>query len=142
MARPAKCSCRQGLLLVEAALCAVVIAVGLVFISRALGSQLRALQSIQNYDVLLGLAESQLDELEGHRLIRHLPSAPRRGSFAQPYQDYEWAIEATPRFGAGDLVGADDQPLTSDVVLTVRRVGSSGQVLTIHAIWPSEWVTP
>ena len=62
MGRPAKSSSRRGLLLVEAVLAAVVIAVGLVFISRGLAGQLRALRTVEEYDTLLSLGHGKLLE--------------------------------------------------------------------------------
>ena len=69
MKPPAKRASRRGLLLVEAVLSAVVIGVGLSFITRGLASQLRALRSVEEYDTLLSLARSTLQELEANGLL-------------------------------------------------------------------------
>ncbi len=91
MKRPGRRASQQGLLLVEAVLSAVVIAVGLVFISRSLGGQLRALSTVEAYDTLLLLAQSKLAELEGWGLKQQpIPSQQLRGSFGEPYGGYRW----------------------------------------------------
>ena len=75
MKRPAKWYSRQGLLLVEAVLSAVIMAAVLVFISRGLGGQLRALRTLQDYDALCALAESTLERWEAERTIVQFTSS-------------------------------------------------------------------
>ena len=140
MGRPVTSSSSRGLLLVEAVLAAVVIATGLVFISRGLSGQLRVLRATEEYDVLLSLANGKLLELEGDRLARASHSTPTDGVFPDPYADYRWGIVATPRQGPLDLKDKDQTPLTSDIVLTVRRQRAPASSVTLRAIWPSAWV--
>ena len=140
MGRPVKSSSSQGLLLIEAVLAAVVIATGLVFISRGLSGQLRALRTTEEYDVLRSLANGKLVELEGDRLARASRSAPTDGMFPDPYADYHWALRATPRQGKADLKDKDNVPLTSDIALTVTRQRAPSSSVTLRAIWPTAWV--
>ena len=140
MERPARFSSRRGLLLVEAVLSAVVIAAGLVFISRGLGSQLQALRRVEDYDTLLTLARNKLLELEGEHLARPPHASALSGAFPAPYQDYRWAVTATPRQGPHDLIDHEERPLTSDVTLTVSRSATASAALQLHAVWPSEWL--
>ena len=125
---------QQGLLLVEAVLSAVVIATGLVFISRGLGGQLRALEAVEAHDTLLPLAQSKLAELEGWGLKQAaIPSRQLSGQFPEPYQAYRWKVETAPH-----PVGPESPPLT-DVALTVQGSADSSRVVVLSAVWPSSW---
>ena len=134
MGPPVTCSSSRGLLLVEAVLSAVVIATGLIFISRGLSGQLKALRTTEAYDVLLSLASGKLLELEGDRLARPSRGAPMDGTFPDPYADYHWGLVATPRDGPLDLKDNANTPLTSDIVLTVTQHGTSSSSVTLRAI--------
>ena len=140
MQRLAKWSSPRGLLLVEAVLSAVVIAVGLVFISRGLSGQLKALRMTEEREVLCSLAGGKLLELESDRLARASHGAAMEGAFPDPYADYHWVLVATPRQGQFDLKDKDSTPLTSDVVLTVARRDAPASSVTLRAIWPAAWV--
>ena len=133
MSRPARWSSQRGLLLVEAGLCAVVVALGLVFVSRGLANQLAALRVVDERETLLALAQGQLAELEAQRLAgMPLDAASRSGTFNAAA---EWSLAATPR---DDLdVDDDGRPLFSEVTLTVRRARAS---VSLSAIWPTAWV--
>lgn len=132
MERPAKCASRQGLLLVEAVLAATVMAVGLVFISRGLASQLRALSAAETYDILAALAGGKLRELEQLQLFA-APGAevPRDGDFPPPHAAYRWTATVAPRETDAD------EPASSVIRLTVRH-GSAAFSLT--AVWPTDHV--
>jgi hypothetical protein len=125
------------LLLVEAVLSAVVIAVGLVFVTRGLSSQLKALRTVEEYDALLSLAHGTLLRLESERLSgRPVPSAPT-GTFEPPYQAYQWTIRATPR---ADMTDPEGHPLISEVILTVERASPPISSISLRAMWPNAWV--
>ena len=134
-------SSSRGLLLVEAVLSAVVIATGLIFISRGLSGQLRALRTTGEHDLLLSLASGKLLELEGDRLARDARGAPTAGAFPDPYTAYAWTLVAAPRQGRFDLADKAGAPLTSDVALTVTRHDVPSSSVTLRAIWPSAWVS-
>lgn len=137
MKRPATwCSC-QGLLLIEATLAAVVIAVGLAFISRGFANQMSAIRAVETHDTLLALAQGKLLELEAEALAgRPLPE-DRSGAFDAPHEDCRWTLTARPR---ADLTDQDGAPLASDVALTVARDQARGTSLTIGAVWLQEWL--
>lgn len=160
MGQPATSSSQRGLLLVEAGLSAVVIAVGLVFISRGLTNQLKALRTVDEYETLLSLAHGKLSELEAQRLRPGgIPPPPERpeGLFevsdeAASESTYQWRVTVVRR---EDLdVDQDGRPLFSDITLAVRRQGDlpalpagGGQAserrssaVTLSAIWPTDWV--
>ena len=127
---------RQGLLLVEAVLSTVVIAVGLVLISRALSGQLKAVETVEQYDTLLGLAQGKLVEFENEQLVgRSLPDA-HEGDFDAPYAPYHWTIKTSARDDPADENG---KPLTSAVVLTVYRTDRPSAAVQLTAIWPIDW---
>ena len=133
MARPAKFSSRQGLLLVEAVLSAVVIATGLVFVSRGLGGQLQALRRLEEADLLLRLAHGKLTELEAALVAQRL-SPERSAFFGRPHEAYRWTVTAARR------PQESGEPLVADVTLTVAREGSTSPGMTLVAVWPAEWL--
>ncbi len=137
MRQPATWCCCQGLLLVEATLAAVVIAVGLAFISRGFANQLSAIRTVEAQETLLGLAQGKLLELEAEALAgRPLPT-DLSGTFDAPHEDYRWTVDAQPRADLTDQAGA---PLASDVSLTVARDQTRGASLTVRAVWRQEWL--
>ncbi len=139
MRRPVKLASRQGLLLIEAILSAAVIGVGLVLISRALSGQLHVLQTVQDYDALLSLAQGKLLELESQHLSSGKPLPDiREGTFESPYQTYHWSVIAKGRLS--DPLDANGNPLTSEVTLTVEQEGQIGRTLQLSAIWPNDWI--
>src|SRR3989338_4171041 len=85
----------RGVLLVEAMLSAVVIAVGLTFITRALGSQLKALQRVEEYAILRNLAQQALRTMEVDLQAGNKPRGPQGGSLVERDQDYEWKLSTT-----------------------------------------------
>ena len=138
MRRQALRSSRAGLLLVEAVLSAVVIATGLVFVSRGFSGQLKALERIQRSDILLTLARNKLNELEGERLGGLTP-AERAGGFEAPYEGYQWTLEAIPREDWTDAAG---NPLTYEVTLVIARGSNATESVRLKAMWPSAWMVP
>jgi len=140
MKRQATWSSQQGLLLLEAVLSALVIAVGLVFISRALSQQLRALHDVEQHDALLALAQGTLEELEARVQAKRAPQQIVGVPFAEPYgeayREYRWTLEAT-RLSADEP--DDDQTVVrlASVALTVQRGDPPTALVTLSAIWPT-----
>lgn len=125
----------RGLLLIEAVLAATVMAVGLVFISRGLSGQLKALSAVESYETLTALARGKLLELEQTQLFLSPPvDVPREGEFSAPYGVYRWAVAATPR------KEASGESLNSLVRLTVRRSDRASPAFTLSAVWPTDRV--
>jgi hypothetical protein len=116
----------------------VVIAVGLVFVSRALSGQMKALQVVGEYDALLALAQGKLLELEAQRLSGSPLPVAREGSFPEPYQGYEWRFAAADR--EADPLDEDGKPLSSEVTLTVQRADRGASAIRLSAMWPIDWV--
>ena len=145
MRRQAKSGSRSGLLLVEAVLSAVVIATGLVFISRGLASQLGALRAVEEDDRLLSLAHRKLLEWEAKRLSGTPPvQEPAEGTFEDAGDGvfgaaYRWTVTASLR----PERATDEQgnALVSEVILTVRGSGDGrSRAITLSAFWPADWV--
>jgi len=154
----ARRSSPRGLLLVEAVLSAVVIAVGLVFVSRGLANQLKAMETVAAYDRLLTLARRKWLELEAGQLsVPPMNEEQPRGSFGSveeqgPDSAFQWAITASRRPKLG--LDSRGEPLMSEVTLTVSRLpqaedgaggsagdpGRRGPVVIQSAVWPSDWV--
>ena len=136
MAQPAKCCSQRGLLLVEAVICAVIIAVGLVAISRGLSSQLKALQSVGDYAVMTRLAHEMLTELERSLQVGQPPQRTRAGTFEPPDAVYAWSLEARVPEDQTTAV-----PVTV-VTLSVRRADGTSSAVSLRAVWPSDRVPP
>ena len=137
MTRPAKCSSRAGLLLVEAVLSAAVIAVGLVFITRGLANQLKAVRALEERETLLALARWKLTELESGLLFGRPLAPDLQGDFAEPYQAYQWSLAFRSR---KDLTDQDGTSLASDVTLTVTHAQPPSASVTLGAIWLRSWI--
>ena len=137
MRRPATFGSRQGLLLLEAVLAAVVIAVGLVFISRGLASQLKAVRTIDEQQTLLALAHGTLLSLEARLAAGHILDQSPEGGFEAPYQSYRWSATMEPRTDQTDALGS---PLAGDVFVTVQRENPPASAVTLGAVWPNEWL--
>src|SRR3989338_10892774 len=120
----------QGVLLVEAALSGVVIAVGLTFITRALGSQLKALQRVEEYAVLVELAQQAMRTMEVDVQAGKPPRGPQDGSFDEPYQVYQWALSAA-------ALDVRDPPFEmSRVTLSVHRADRPAASYSVQTVWP------
>jgi len=124
----------QGVLLVEAVLSAVVIAVGLTFITRALGSQLKALQRVEEYAVLTNLAQRALRTREADVQASRSLSGLRDGAFEAPYAAYQWTISAAA------LETPDLAVRASRVTLSVHRSDPPGPTYSVQMVWPSDFV--
>lgn len=138
MKRPATSSSARGLLLVEAVLSAAVIAVGLVFISRGLSGQLRALRAVEEHETLLALAHRKLLELETVRSAARPVPPNREGLFAPPDDGTRWAMSAAAR--------EEEEPgdPLADITVTVKRAAMPSTAVSLSAVWradqvPAEW---
>ena len=137
MKRPAKYCSSAGLLLVEAVLSAVVIAVGLVFITRGLTGQLKALHMLEERETLVGLARWKLTELET-TVLSGRPLPPElHGDFDEPYDTYQWSLTCSAR---PDVTDKDGSSLASDVTLTVTRAQPPTASVTIGGVWLKTWL--
>lgn len=148
MKRQATWSSQQGLLLLEAVLSAVVIAVGLVFVTRALSQQLRALHHVEQHDALLALAQSTLEELEAgvraKRAPQQIVGVPFEAPYDEAYRDYRWTLKAT-RLSADESEEDSTVVRLASVVLTVQRDDPPTALVELSAIWPTamlpeEWL--
>lgn len=122
------------MLLVEAVLSAVVIAVGLTFITRALGSQLKALQRVEEYAVLVDLAQRALRTMEVDVQAGKPPRGPQEGFFGDPYQGYQWKLSAI------ELEDLDPPLEVSRVTLSVTRSDRPSATYSVQAVWPTSVV--
>lgn len=116
------------------------IAVGLVFITRALGSQLQALKSLQVYHALLPLAEGKLAEMESRWLFGVSNPADREGSLDQAggvAAPDRWMLQASPR---ADLLKNDaGEALVDELLLSARHESPPQANVRLRTLWPSEW---
>ena len=124
----------RGFLLVEATLTAVVIGVGLVFISRGLATNVKQLSTLQQYDRLLQLADTTFTELEA-QAQQTPPLTTLAGEYASPNEAYQWALEAH----LFDVEGLQPQTM-EQVSVTVSRRDSRPPVVRLRTVWPSAWI--
>ena len=127
---------RQGFLLVEALLAMVVIATGLVFISRALSTNLNVVTRLERTERLRRLAESALRAREIEAQQFGTSDAPA-GAFDPPDDAYRWAMSLHPV-----QISLDDQttvPMLS-VTLTVSPTSNDHSLVQLHTLWPTDWV--
>lgn len=134
MRLPAKWPSCRGLLLLEAILSAIVITTGLVFVSRALSSQLNTLRALEERDLMASLAHAKLAEMESIKASGQSLSPEAAGRFDTPYERFDWSISAAAR----DVPLGE--PALSDVIVTVRREQVSGAGLRVFSVWPGSWI--
>jgi hypothetical protein len=115
-------------------LSAVVIAVGLVFVSRALASEVKALRTVEEAAVVAWLAQNLMRELEGQVQDGRAPSRARSGTFDAPNTGYQWALSAAPISAGGE------EPSRGVVTLVIRRTGTQANVTAMRAVWPLEYI--
>jgi len=120
----------------------VVIAVGLVFISRGLSNQLSALRAQEDYEALASLARQALIEIEALQTAPEMSVSVtplRIGAFEAPYEHYEWEF-STSLMDANEVGEDADGPLATRVMVAVRRVDRPSPVVRLSAVWPREWI--
>jgi len=140
MRPPATWRSQRGLLLVEAILSAIVVAVGLVYVSRALSSELKALQVVEESTAVSSVASNMLCEMDGLVQSGRAPVAMREGTFDPPNAGYRWVLSARP------LDTGEPEPRYGMVRLTIRRVRDDAVVAVMRALWPiafvpAEWLS-
>jgi hypothetical protein len=127
----------QGLLLIEAVLSAVILTVGVVFISRGLGGQLQAIQRVEAYERLRAAARSLLTELEGRGVFGLVPLEESAGTLDTPGGAYAWRLDAADRPDV--TAGEDETSLADEVIFTVAPAPSGQPLLWLATLWPPEW---
>ena len=148
MRRPAKsplprvCSLRRrnraAFLLIEAGLAAVAIAIGLVAITRGLGTSLSVLASLQRRDAFLAVADSTLQQLRVEAQAHPpLPFSRRRGTCESVSRGCEWALTFDAFTPTAFDVPSDALRL---VTLTVRRNQESSGSVSLRMVWPGDWI--
>lgn len=124
----------RGVLLVEAVLASVVIAVGLTFITRGLGSQVHAVGVMEEYDTLARLADDVMADLERSARAGQPPTTAAEGAFEAPWSAYGWTITAEA------LPETDPDLRLARVSVRVRRAGEASRADTVTALWPLDLV--
>ena len=135
-----------GFLLVEAILSAIVIATGLVMISRALNAQLVAIHAVERYDDVLPLIQRQFQEWETIRIATTSTAPfvePRTGTWTASGDSatgIPWDVTATHREDVSAT--PEGQPLCSTIRLRAREGGEdpSDRSFILEGLWPSVWV--
>jgi hypothetical protein len=117
--------------------CAVVIATGLVAISRGLSNQLHASRMIDERQRMLLLAESVLAEQQC-QLFSGIPVAAGQPTvFPQPDEAYQWVMHAQALEGTGD----EELPLCR-LDATITREDGRGQQVRLWTVWPASRIPP
>jgi len=118
-------------------LSAGVIAVGLVFISRGLGSHLTALRTVEAYETLVSLARGTLVEWEQQRVAGRPLPPERAGTCAEPFEAFHWRVGARLR---EDLTDAQGIPIAAEVTLSIDRADPPSGQASLTTIWRIDWV--
>lgn len=127
-------SCSQrGLLLIEAVLAAVAIAAALVFITRGLSSQLKAIQILQDQEAVGAVLHDALVRQEAERLFHREEDAGTEGTVESEAGLYQWTLATAPCEGVRD---AQDQPLAVSATLAAERTDPPGRSGSLHMLWP------
>lgn len=127
----------RGFLLAEALLTLVVVATGLVFVSRGLSTSLHAVRRLTETARLLRLTETTLRTQE--MLAYTTGVAPSTAVFASPDEAYRWALAAEP------LTSPLDATMTTPLAVvrcTVHPAAGERPALSLTSLWPAEWVQP
>jgi hypothetical protein len=132
---------RGGLLLVEAVLSAVVIAVGLVAISRGLANQLKALRTLEEHETLRSLAIHWLRETEGmlsHDPAQVIPWAQDlEAMFEPPHEQYRWALAVVP---SEESPESPSSVAHRELHLSVQRDDRPSSRVELVVLWPDNWL--
>lgn len=117
-------------------LTAVILVVGLVWISRGIGGSLKALSTLQQYHQMLQLAESTLNNVEVEaQVFRNLRD--RQGAFPAPHALLQWTLTITPvPYALGDVPPERMRAVT----VTVSRADARPPSVRLLTMWPSDWV--
>ncbi len=127
---------RDGFLLVEAALTAAVLAIGLIAITQGIGSSLRSLAAIQRYETLLRLAESQLAELEVQ--AQGSQKHPANGPWQPLGNTSQWKL-SQEKLSSPNIPQAVSDAVRL-VTLTVSPQDAEQPHVSLQTIWPKEWI--
>ena len=113
-------------------------AIGLVAISRGLGTSLSTLSALQRRDTFLSLAESMLQQLRAEaQQSPPLSPAGRRGDCGEVSQDCEWEL-TSESFAPPEL--ELQTGLLRLVTLSVHRSQTRSGSVRLQAVWPAEWL--
>ena len=122
----------RGALIIEAGLAAVVIGVGLVYVSRSFSTHLKALQTVEQRHAMLLVARSTLREMEGRRSSGLPPFHGKEGTFPPPDDHLRWVITVQPNL--------EVSPAQATVHLSVEREDRASSRVELVAVWPAAWV--
>jgi hypothetical protein len=115
-----------------------VIAVGLVFIARALSGSLNLLARLQTTDRLVRVAQSVLAELE-LQAQQIPPLGLREGSCDASDGDCRWTLTVQPaRLPPAQITDGAFRAIT----LTIVSASGHAATVRLHTLWPSAWVEP
>ena len=128
-----------GLLLFEAAVTVVIVAVALVFLTQSFGAGLRAMGQARRYAVALRVAEQELGrlELEGE-INRRLPT-DRSGDAKTSQGTFTWRAEVSPFSAPHEQL---QDPARALDRLTVRVEESQGEApvrISLTTLVPRVW---
>ena len=139
MRRPARWRFSPALLLIEAVITVAVVAVSLVFITRAFSTGLRAMDQARRYETLVHVAQRQLIDLETQgELTQQLPTA-HRGEVVADKRRFQWDLALDPFLAPNkELAGA---ALDLDrLVLTVAEVRDTAPIrISLTTLVPMAW---
>ena len=127
---------QRGLLLVEAVLAAAAVATALVFLTRGLSTQLKAMQSLQAHEELGAVMHDVLVRQEAERAFLLPEEAGAEGTVESGTGRYQWTLATAACEGVHD---AQDRPLAVWTTLTAERADPPGRSGSVQTLWPLDW---
>ena len=121
---------KKGLLIVEAILATVVIAVGLSWTLRSLSNQLKALRTIDSSSTFIRVADAIFMEVESDVREGRSSRLAAEGVVEDSPIFYRWSFATQP---------TADSDITQ-VVLTVSSAQGHLASRTLRELWPSSWI--
>ena len=110
----------------------MIVAVGLVYISRSFSNSLKGIQSVESYALLEQLAQSVWMDIEVDILEGSTIRWESQGRFEPPYEAFQWLLEQAPVSGESDA--AVEKAI---ITLKISRVDENGSALTQYAVLPA-----
>jgi hypothetical protein len=126
---------KKAFLLIEASLSAVVIAVGLIFISRGISNSLYSLSRIRETDAAIRVAESALIQQEMYLQVAGKLSL-NEPSFKSDLEGFG-VKESDEKISLSDY-GFGDESFRA-VELAMREEKRESSLLRLWVVWPDEW---
>jgi type II secretory pathway pseudopilin PulG len=143
MRRRDKSQSSPGFLLIEAAITVAIVAVALVFLTRAFGTGVRAMEQARRYEAVLAVAEATLAELEAQGDLNGRLPDERDGEVTAGSQPLRWRLEHDPFEPPHEVLADQPDQGLERLVLTIAEDRDAAAVhITLTTLVPRAWLQP